>query len=246
MYKILFTSALSPELKLVKSLIKETHNKSKIDFFLSEMWNYKTIFNLTKLFVEKEYDFVVNVWVCGFVKVAEAFQVSRIINISNNKELIVPTHFKFLKLESIACSEKIVYSKDELLWEYYVDMESYGFEFVCDNFKIPRIILKVPYDEIWSLETKNRDKDKLSEKISCIDFEKLVNDIIEFLDCYKKWNNDFSVYYSHYKFSFSEKLIFEKLYNRYATLVWDDFDSFFEQNKTLSKKEFLKSLSDIN
>jgi hypothetical protein len=55
----------------------------------------------------------------------EPFQVARILNIVSNKELILPIHFKFLKLESISCSDKIIYEEKELNNEKYVDMESY-------------------------------------------------------------------------------------------------------------------------
>jgi len=54
----------------------------------------------------------------------------------------------FLSLESIACSEKIVTDNAILKEENFVDMESYGFEMVCDSFKIPRVLLKIPVDKI--------------------------------------------------------------------------------------------------
>jgi nucleoside phosphorylase len=38
--------------------------------------------------------------------------------------------------------------RDEATREKFVDMESYGFEMVCDSFSLPRIILKVPVDKI--------------------------------------------------------------------------------------------------
>lgn len=240
MYKILFTSALKQELTLVKERIKNLKVKSKIDFLVSEIWNYKTIFNLTKFLSENKYDFVVNIWICWHLKENSPFQVARIINIWTNKELVPPIPFKFLKLESIACSDKIIYDEKEINNEKYVDMESYWFEFVCDKFKVPRIILKVPFDKIWSKETTNFDKKLLENLMNKIDYEKLIEDITWFLDRYKKEEIDFSKFFEHYKFTFSEKLIFEKLYYKYVSLVWDDFDKFFEENKGLDKKEFLK------
>jgi nucleoside phosphorylase len=62
-------------------------------------------------------------------------------------------------LVSIAASEKPVFDEKDLIQfssnmknknigEKFVDMESYGFEMVCDSFSLPRIILKVPVDKI--------------------------------------------------------------------------------------------------
>ncbi len=245
MYKILFTSALKEELNVVKDVLKKLKVKSKIDFLVSEIWNYKTIFNLTKHLSENKYDFVVNIWICWYVKESKTFQVARILNIVSNKELIIPIPFRFLKLESVACSDKIIYEENELKDEKYVDMESFWFEFVSDKFKVPRIIIKIPFDKIWSSETKNYDKNKLEKLMKQVDYEVLIKDIICFLDKYKNEEIDFNKYYSHYKFTFSEKLIFEKLYFRYISLVRNDFDSFFEKNKTLCKKEFLGILKEF-
>ncbi|MFA5917613.1 MAG: hypothetical protein WC850_05270 [Candidatus Gracilibacteria bacterium] len=246
MYKILFTSALKEELNPIKEIIKNLKIKSKIGFLVSEIGNYKTIFNLTKYLSEKSYDFIVNIGICGYIDKNKPFQVAKIFNISNNKEFIIPIGFKFLNLESIACSEKIIFDTKELQDEKYVDMESYGFEFVCDKFKIPRIILKIPYDSIGTTETTNYNKNKLTEKIKQIDFEKLINQITNFLDKYKPEVIDFEKYFSHYKFTFSEKLIFQKMYFHYTSLTGDKFDDFFEKNKSLDKKEFLKIGSEIN
>jgi hypothetical protein len=119
-------------------------------------------------------------------------------------------------------------------------MESYWFEFVSDKFKVPRIIIKIPFDKIWSSETKSYDKNKLEKLMKQVDYEALIKEIIWFLDKYKQEDVDFNKYYSHYKFTFSEKLIFEKLYYKYISLIWNDFNCFFEKNKDLDKKEFLK------
>lgn len=244
MYKILFCSALPGEIKVVKSMLKTLDSKVKIEFLSTWIWNYKTILNLAKYLSENKYDFVVNIWICGYVKEKSPFQVAKISNINNWKELLVPISFKFLSLDSIACSENIIYDKKNLQDENFVDMESYWFELVCDDFKIPRIILKVPYDEIWSNETTEFDKDKLEKVIKQIDYNKLIEEIVRFLDKYKKEEINFSKFFEHYKLTFSEKLIFENIYYKYTSLVWNDFDNFFEKNKELDKKEFLKI--DIN
>lgn len=245
MYKILFTSALPWELKTVKSIIKTFKSNIKIDYLSTWIWNYKTILNLSKHLTQNNYDFIVNVGICGFIEKSNPFQVARIFNISNSKELLVPIPFKFLSLDSISCSENIVYDKKELQDENYVDMESYWFELVCDDFKIPRIIIKAPFDEIWSKETISFDKNQALDKLKQIDFEKLIEKIVEFLDKYKKKDHNFDKYYSHYNLTFAEKLIFQKIYFRYAGLIWKDFDNFFEKNCGLAKKEFLKMWFEI-
>lgn len=245
MYSLLFTSALPGEIKVVKSMLKTLDNKIKIEFLSTWIWSYKTILNLAKYLSENKYDFLVNIWICGYLKEKSLFQVARISNIHNWKELLIPIPFKFLSLDSIACSENIVYDKKNLQDENYVDMESYWFELVCDDFKIPRIILKVPYDKIWSSETKEFDKDKLDKLLKQIDYNKLIEEIVKFLEKHKKDKIDFSKYFEHYNFTFSEKLIFEKMYYKYVSLVWENFDKFFEENKTLSKKEFLEELGVI-
>lgn len=246
MYKILITAALAQELKTIKSNITKEKNHIKIDYLSTWVWNYNTILFLTKHLKENNYDFVINIWICWYIKDNKPFQVARIINLNNNKELISPIGFKFLKLDSIACSESIIYNEVDLNWEKYVDMESFWFEMVCDNFKVPRIILKVPYDKIWSKETIDFKKDKALEKLEQINFEKLLKEILNFLKKYKKEEIDLSKYEIYYKLSFAEKLIFEKLYYRYTSLTWKDFEKYFEKNKDFTKKEFMNKLSEIN
>ena len=125
MYRLLFTSALPLELKVVKQKIKDLWNKQvKIDFLASWMWNYDTIFNLTKYLEENRVNFIVNIWVCGYKKEKQdLIQVARIFNIWNKKENLVPVFFKFASLKSIACSEKPIFDSNDIWEESYVDME---------------------------------------------------------------------------------------------------------------------------
>ena len=120
-------------------------------------------------------------------------------------------------------------------------MESYWFELVCDSFLLPRIILKVPVDKIWE-ETINFDyKYAISLLENNIDYEKLLEKIYDYLSSLEK-EEDLSKYFVYYKFSFSEREIFKKLYNKYVSLLWNDFDIFFEKNNQMWKKEFLNYL----
>jgi glutaredoxin-related protein len=62
--KILFVSALSAELKIVKQEIKKLNiskENLEISFFECGMGNYKTILNLTRFLEKNNFDFIVNI-----------------------------------------------------------------------------------------------------------------------------------------------------------------------------------------
>lgn len=246
MKKILIVCALSQELNTIKSNIKKINLKNtKISFFTTGMWNYNTILNLSRFLENNDFDFVVNIWVCWyFEQKLDFFQVVRIFNISNSKELILPPIIEFWELQSILSSEKIVFDNKNNFEENFVDMESYWFEMVCDSFKIPRIILKIPVDKIWE-ETKKFDFEKAKKYLSeNIEYNKLIEKINNYLQKQPDVEN-FDLYFSHYNFTFSEKQNFKKLFYRYKSLVWDDFEVYFMQNNFVDKKEFLKSLENF-
>ncbi len=243
MKKILIVCALSKELNVVKNKIKNLKIKDvKISFFTTWVGNYNTILNLSRFLENNNFDFVINIWVCGYKnEKIDSFQVARIYNLSNWKELIVPNLINFLEIDSIASSEKIVYDADTIWDEKYIDMESYWFELVCDSFKIPRTILKVPVDKIW-YQTLHFDIEKASNNLSDnLDYNKLIDKVSKYLDTKEKTYN-FDKYFIDYNFTFSEKEIFKKYFYRYKSLVWEDFDNYFKKNKTLNKKTFLKDL----
>jgi len=56
---------------------------------------------------------------------------------------------------------------------------------------------------------------------------------------------DFEKYFKDFNFTFSEKEIFKKLYYRYVSLIWSDFDTYFEESNYLNKKLFLKGLEEF-
>ncbi len=274
MKDILFVCATSSELKVLKHELKKQSIKNiKINFLLLKIWNYNTIFTLTQELENKKYDFIVNVWVCGYsgqlqgiaptncdvgvnLCVPPLIQISRIKNLANNKELIVPVFFNFWDLESIASSEKVIYSSEDMKWENFVEMESYWVEFVCSKFQIPRIILKVPIDKVWE-QTRNFDFKKAKKLLAeNIDYKKLVEKISEYLEKNNvgyEWIRtlqDIQEYQEFHKMTFAEKLIFQKLFNKYIVLIeedwWDKFDDYFEKNKHLNKKDFFVKLEEIN
>lgn len=247
MYNILIVSALSLESKFIKNEIKNLDLKNiKTSFLVSWVWNYHTILNLTKYLKENNFDLILNIWVCGYKNFNKDFiQIWRIKNSSDDREIIIPNIIDFWDLESIFCSEKVIYDSYELWEENFVDMEAYGFELVCNNFEVPRIILKIPVDKIW-IETKNFDIKKakiyLSKNINYkLLFEK-IEKYLNSLDSNNIWIEIKNKILSHYKFSFSENFILEKLVNKFIILELWDIDIFFEKNKNLNKKDFLRKL----
>ncbi len=240
MYKILFVSALSWELKPIKERVKKLNIPNlKIDFFSTWMWNYNMILNLTKYLSSKDYDFIVNIWSCWHKNLDKTiYQIARILNSSNDKELLVPINFKVSNLIDCYCFEKPVSKFD--IKDSIVDMESYGFEMVADSFQLPRLILKTPVDNIWEKFDKNIFLDNLDK----IDFKNILESIKSYLKTIPQKDN-LDNYIDYFGFSFSQKQIFKKLYNKYIALIWDDFESFFQENKQLWRKEFLKKLEDI-
>jgi len=254
MKNILIVTALSAELNPIKKIIKKTKFKNiKLSFLSVWMWNYNMILNLTR-FLEKEekYDFIINIGVCWYKEKKQDFiQVWRIINLSNNDELIIPDLINFWKIESILSSDKIISNNKELNLEEYVDMESYWFEKVCESFKISRIILKIPVDKLWD-ETKNFDFKKAEKYLKeNIDYKKILAKIEEYLDKNNFINIDLTKYNNYFWFSFTQELIFKKIYNKFEVLTWESFEDYFDnytrsldeiKNTKQESKKFLENL----
>lgn len=254
MKKILIVWAFSQELNPIKKEIKKLSLRDiKLSFLTTGMWNYNMILNLTKyLEQEDNFDFIINIWVCWYKEIKEDFiQVWRVLNLSNNSEYIIPNLISFWKLVSIASSENIITNNNDLKEEEYVDMESYWFEKVCENFKIARMILKIPVDKVWK-ETKNFDFKKAELYLEKnINYEELLEKISNYLNENKIENKDLSKYNNYFAFSFTQKIIFEKLYNKFEVLTWEDFEKYFYeyirsleelQNTKQESKKFLDKL----
>ncbi len=243
MHKILFVTALSWELKYLKKEIKKLKIPNlKVDFFTTWMWNYNTILNLTKYLSEKKYDFIVNIGSAWYVwnnKIQDIYQIARIKNLANQKEELIPINFKLYNLSTCLSSETPVSNIENLTIQedfFLVDMESYGFELVGNNFNIPRLILKIPVDKIW----ENFDSKKFINKVEKIDFNYILTSILQYLKSLPVKEN-LTFYFDYFKFTFTEKLIFERLYYRYQALHWN-FTELFEANKMSDKKKFLEIL----
>ena len=254
MRRILIVWALSQELNPIKKEIKKLSLINiKVSYLTTWMWNYNMILNLSR-FLEKEnnFDFVINIWVCWYSnEIKDFFQVARVYNLWNKHESIIPNLINFWDLLSIASSDKVIYNTNELDWEKYVDMESYWFEKVCDSFMLPRVILKIPVDKIGK-ETKKFDFKKADKFLKeNINYEKLLNKVISYLDKSHIVKTDLSKYNNYFAFSFSQSLIFEKLYNKFEVLTWEDFEKYFYeyirgleklQNSKQESKKFLETL----
>ena len=242
-YKILFVTATSKELKVIKESIKQLNNHYIKPVFLSVwIWNYNTILQLGKFLSKTNIDFAVNIGVCGNKDVYKTFfQVGRIYNLSNQKEEIVPIFFEFWNIDTILCSEQPVYNPKILKNINFVDMESYGFEICTNSFKIPRIIIKIPVDKVWE-ETKNFDYIKALDYLkNNLDYSLLISKIVSYLEKLPVQKN-LEFYYNFFWLSEYEKHLFIKLFNKYKALTGNDFKTFFEKNKHLPKKKFLELL----
>lgn len=244
MKTLLFIAALPSELKVAKTFWKEYKKKSPLqaDFLSTWIGNLNMTLELSKKLSSKNYDFVINFWVCGYKETQEScIQVIRSIYAPTKKEILTPVFFEFAPLESILCSEVPVTESSTLWEENLVDMESYSFEKVCEDFRLPRIILKVPVDRVWR-ETLCFEKQTALRLLSeNIDFSKLIEKIEVYLASLED-TYDLSIYTKHYLFTASEVILFKKLFLGFQNLSEESFEDFFLFHKKLWKKDFLQKL----
>lgn len=250
---ILVVCAISPEMKVVKEQVKKLNiPNANIQFLTSWAWNYNTIYTLSE-YIQTNWkpDFIVNLWMCGKKNPdvsTDIFQVYRVKNIANNREVIAPAYIEVEPLESILSSEKVITDPQDMLWENYVDMESYGIDFVATKYRIPYVLLKLPFDSVWK-ESKKVDVEDMQERLRNINYAKIITTVKEYcdennLDEEKKQESKLLEYKNYFKFSFAENLIFIKNYNKFIAFGLE-FREFFEENKELPKKEFLEKMKQI-
>ena len=162
--KILVVVAMPNEMKPIKEWIKSADLKTNLDldFLCGGMWNYEAISSLEHyLSVNSEPAFVLNIWMCGYwnqnnERMSDPIQVSNVINIHTEKELIIPPFLQIAPMRTCFSSETLTYKKPQFkkeIWtangEMYFDMECRWIEFVMAKYKVPRLYLKVPFDFIW-------------------------------------------------------------------------------------------------
>lgn len=217
MKNILFVIALPIEANIIKEELKNIKiNDIKIDFLISWVGNYNTIFNLNNYILTKNKpDFIINIWVCWkIINENDFIQIYRIKNASNNKESLPPIYFEILPLKSILSSEKIITSSDEMIWEYFCDMESYWVDFIANKLNIPHIIIKKPFDLV-SNDSKNVDINTLKNSLKWFDYEKLLNLIVDFLNKNSKFNFEIlNIFKAKHKLTFSEFEMLKKYFNK--------------------------------
>lgn len=180
--KILVVTAMPSELKVIKEWIKSAKLKMKlnIDYLCCGIGNYETISSLEHYLTQNsEPTFIWNIGICGYwnknkEKKSDPFQVTSVVNIHTEKEMIIPPFLQIAPIRNCFCSENIVLEKPRFqseLWtindEMYFDMESRGVEFVASRHKLPRLILKIPFDFIWEEETiKGKEYKKMLDRMA--------------------------------------------------------------------------------
>lgn len=180
--KILVVSAMPNELRAIKEWIKAAWIKENldIDYLCCGIWNYETISSLEHYLTEnQEPTFIWNIWICGYWNSKkenkfDPIQVTSVINIYTQKEIIIPPFLQIAPLKKCFCSESVVYEEPKYkVWdmdnEMYFDMESRWIEFIASKYKYPRMILKVPFDFIGdNIDLKNQNFREFSVKVSWI------------------------------------------------------------------------------
>lgn len=187
------------ELKAIKQWIKSADLKANlnIDYLCCGIWNYETISSLEHYLTENnEPTFIWNIWICGYrnpknEKKSDPIQVSNVINIHTEKEMIVPPFLQIAPMRTCFSGENIIYKKPEFkkeIWtiddEMYFDMESWWVEFIAAKYKYPRLLLKVPFDFIWEkdllIDWKFKDDRKIvHEVLKNIDYRNYLQSIIQ-------------------------------------------------------------------
>lgn len=244
-YNILITAALTQEMKVIKKNIKNLKITGlNIKFLITWVGNYNSIYSLNNFLNKNDLpDFILNFWVCWKNKKSsdEVFQVYRIFNFSNSKEIVLPVFTKLYPLKSILSSDQVIINESDLKWEEYVDMESYWLTFVSNKSKIPIMLIKIPFD-IVSTASNNVDIKDLIDRLDNVNYWNILLWIKELLLNNKLSNyNDLSYYKPFFGFTFSEFEIFKKNYNKFLA-YWLSFEDFFDINKELSKDDFLQKM----
>lgn len=252
MKNILVVCALPIEMKGIKENIKALkYPHFHVDFLVTWVWNYHVIYSIKDYIskTERKPHFIINIWVCWKSDESildDFFQVYRIKNAANRREVLPPVYIHTWNFQSLLSSESVITNKQHLLWEPYVDMESYGVDFIATKEKIPFIIIKKPFDVV-SCESKKVDKNQIQISLQWYDFRSLFEKIDVFLDG-NIWKlqiqNDLLFYKDYFRFTVWEFEIFKKNYNKFVAYE-KDFQEFFDENKKRWKKMFLEKMLQI-
>ena len=246
MKTILFAIALPIEFKIIKQyFIENKPINFKVDFVLTWVWSLSTIYNLKDYLDKKQKpDFLVNIWVCWKSNWwnDDLFQVYKIKNLSNLKEAISPVYIDFLELKKIICSDEVLTSNEKMQNYQYVDMESFWFDYLASKEKIPYIIIKKPFDEVWDNSKKLSLKD-LENSLKNIDFELLLQKISEYLENNKPIleERELDKFKKKYELTFSQVEILKKyFYKNLSKWLWKN--DIFKALRKLDKNDFLQKI----
>lgn len=178
---VLVTSATAQELHIIKSEIRNKRlENTKIDYLICWVGIDATIFSLTQKMTQNQYDLVVNIGVCG-AKVPpqhSCVQVARIVRRETDKEALVPVVKALAPLATFLCSEQPTLSFEWYEECDFADMESRWVEYVCQQFKVPRVLLKVPVDCVGE-ETLKFDRQKALDKLASLDLTLILDLLIK-------------------------------------------------------------------
>ena len=181
--KLLICCTTPWELKTIKTQIKSLNFNKHLDisYLCTGIGNNETIYSLTNYLTKNkeilDNIILLNIWICWYRgKInKKVLQVWRIKNMITNKEVLVPQILKFWEIENIYFSENNLYTKEQEKDFWYIDKESRAIEFCCDKFKIPRILIKIPYYKIWE-EKKDYNEEKALKTLSKdIEYGNLIN-----------------------------------------------------------------------
>ena len=155
--------------------------QTKAFYLCTGVGNYATILSLAKFLTEQQDSdfFLINLGVCGYRSPANIvktpFQVARIKNLHTGKELLPPLPFQFAPVASVRSSETPLL--EPLGSEGFVEMEARGVETVADAFRLPRLLLKVPFDRVGE-ETRAFDKEAACKLLAeAIDYRALLTQL---------------------------------------------------------------------
>ncbi|MDR0859939.1 MAG: hypothetical protein LBO09_02955 [Candidatus Peribacteria bacterium] len=125
-------------------------------------------------------------------------------HLSIGKEAIIPIFLKFAPLGKVISSEVVVDTREMLKnssfftpcegsrptqqqvaledgGATYIDMESRGIELVAQHFQLPRLLVKVPVDEVGE-ETKQFDRGVALEKLrNQVDYKGLIEKVVAYI-----------------------------------------------------------------
>lgn len=183
---ILIICALGQELQIVKSVLKgQIFQWIQFHYHVCGVGLEKSMISLTEFLSHSQlkFELVINVglaWYAQFSHVVEwspsipltrgmTIQCLRIIQWDAKKELCVPPQYVIPDMDIVPLTSRYrpVRERSQIIPFLIhddivaIDMEGYAIESVCDFFSIPRIFIKILYDEIGADNISDIDYDDM-------------------------------------------------------------------------------------